>query len=297
MIRFDSIVEKVKQNHPTADENMMRRAYLFSAQQHRGQIRKSGEPYLIHPLEVANIIAELKLDPICVVTGLLHDIVEDTNTPLSEIESMFGMEVAHLVNGLTKISKLKQASPEERQAQSIRKMLLAMVDDVRVILVKLADRLHNMRTLEHLMSDKRKRIAQETLDVYAPIAHRLGMSKVRGELEDLAFKYIEPEEYKKLTESVESRRERLEAYLDEITKRLQEMFEANGIKVVRVEGRLKRLYSIYQKLKRQHISIDQVYDLVAVRVITDSIKDCYGALGVIHTAWKPIPSRFKDSHS
>jgi GTP diphosphokinase / guanosine-3',5'-bis(diphosphate) 3'-diphosphatase len=294
MIRFDSIVEKVKQNHPTADENMMRRAYLFSAQQHRGQIRKSGEPYLIHPLEVANIIAELKLDPVCVVTGLLHDIVEDTNTSLAEIETMFGPEVAHLVDGLTKISKLKQASAEERQAQSIRKMLLAMVDDVRVILVKLADRLHNMRTLEHLMSDKRKRIAQETLDVYAPIAHRLGMSKVRGELEDLAFKYIEPEEYQKLKESVESRRERLEAYLNEITKRLAEMFEANGIKAVRIEGRLKRLYSIYQKLKRQHISIDQVYDLVAVRVITDSIKDCYGALGVIHTAWKPIPSRFKD---
>jgi GTP pyrophosphokinase len=294
MIRFDSIVEKVKQNHPNADENLMRRAYLFSAQQHRGQIRKSGEPYLIHPLEVANIIAELKLDPVCVVTGLLHDIVEDTDTPLAEIERMFGADVAHLVDGLTKISKLKQASAEERQAQSIRKMLLAMVDDVRVILVKLADRLHNMRTLEHLMSEKRKRIAQETLDVYAPIAHRLGMSKVRGELEDLAFKYIEPEEYKKLKDSVESRRLRLEAYLDEITKRLQEMFEANGIKIVRIEGRLKRLYSIYQKLKRQHINIDQVYDLVAVRVITDSIKDCYAALGVIHTAWKPIPSRFKD---
>jgi guanosine-3',5'-bis(diphosphate) 3'-pyrophosphohydrolase len=294
MIRFDSIVEKVKQNHPNADENMMRRAYLFSAQQHRGQIRKSGEPYLIHPLEVANIIAELKLDPVCVVTGLLHDIVEDTNTPLSEIERLFGLDVAHLVDGLTKISKLKKASAEERQALSIRKMLLAMVDDVRVILVKLADRLHNMRTLEHLMSEKRKRIAQETLDVYAPIAHRLGMSKVRGELEDLAFKYIEPEEYHKLKESVESRRVRLEAYLDEINKRMTEMFEANGIKVVRIEGRLKRLYSIYQKLKRQHISIDQVYDLVAVRVITDSIKDCYAALGVIHTAWKPIPSRFKD---
>jgi GTP pyrophosphokinase len=294
MIRFDSIVEKVKQNHPNADENMMRRAYLFSAQQHRGQIRKSGEPYLIHPLEVANIIAELKLDPVCVVTGLLHDIVEDTNTPLSEIERLFGLDVAHLVDGLTKISKLKKASAEERQALSIRKMLLAMVDDVRVILVKLADRLHNMRTLEHLMSEKRKRIAQETLDVYAPIAHRLGMSKVRGELEDLAFKYIEPEEYQKLKESVESRRERLEAYLDEINKRMTEMFEQNGIKAVRIEGRLKRLYSIYQKLKRQHISIDQVYDLVAVRVITDSIKDCYAALGVIHTAWKPIPSRFKD---
>src|ERR1051325_7282329 len=294
MIRFDTIVEKVKQNHPSADEDMMRRAYLFSAQQHRGQIRKSGEPYLIHPLEVANIIAELKLDPVCGCPGLRDDSVEDPDTPLSDIERLFGLDVAHLVDGLTKISKLKKASAEERQALSIRKMPLAMGDDVRVILVKLADRLHNMRTLEHLMSEKRKRIAQETLDVYAPIAHRLGMSKVRGELEDLAFKYIEPEEYQKLKESVESRRERLEAYLDEITGRMNEMFEANGIKVVRVEGRLKRLYSIYQKLKRQHITIDQVYDLVAVRVITDSIKDCYGALGVIHTAWKPIPSRFKD---
>jgi GTP pyrophosphokinase len=294
MIRFDSIIEKVRQNHPGADENMLRRAYLFSAQKHRGQIRHSGEPYLIHPLEVANIIADLKLDPICVVTGLLHDIVEDTDTPLSEIEELFGTEVAQLVDGLTKIALLKRASPEEKQALNMRKMLLAMVDDVRVILVKLADRLHNMRTLEHLRSEKRKRIAQETLDVYAPIAHRLGMSRLRGELEDLSFKYLEPEEYQKLKEGVESRRSRLEAYLEDIKKRISDMLTANDIKVVRIEGRLKRLYSIYQKLKRQHIDIDQVYDLVAVRIITDSIKDCYAALGVIHTAWTPIPSRFKD---
>ncbi len=272
----------------------MRRAYLFSARQHRGQIRKSGEPYLVHPLEVANIIADLKLDPICVVTGLLHDVVEDTGTPIEEIEEYFGKEVAHLVDGLTKISKLKQASPEERQAQSIRKMLLAMVDDVRVILVKLADRLHNMRTLEHLPSEKQKRIAQETFDVYAPIAHRLGMSKVRGELEDLAFKYLEPEDYKKLKDSVESRRERLEAYLEDIKGRIAKLLTDAGLSKIEIEGRLKRLYSIYLKLKRQHIDIDQVYDLVAIRIITDSIKDCYAALGVIHTAWKPIPSRFKD---
>jgi GTP pyrophosphokinase len=294
MIRFESIVEKVKKNHPNADEEMMRRAYLFSARQHRGQIRKSGEPYLVHPLEVANIIADLKLDPICVVTGLLHDVVEDTGTSVEEIEEYFGKDVAHLVDGLTKISKLKQASPEERQAQSIRKMLLAMVDDVRVILVKLADRLHNMRTLEHLPSEKQKRIAQETFDVYAPIAHRLGMSKVRGELEDLAFKYLEPEEYKKLKDSVESRRERLEAYLEDIKGRIAKLLSDAGLPKIQIEGRLKRLYSIYIKLKRQHIDIDQVYDLVAIRIVTDSIKDCYAALGVIHTAWKPIPSRFKD---
>ncbi|HVF89890.1 MAG TPA: bifunctional (p)ppGpp synthetase/guanosine-3',5'-bis(diphosphate) 3'-pyrophosphohydrolase [Blastocatellia bacterium] len=287
-------MEKVRQNHPGADEDLLRRAYLFSAREHRGQIRKSGEPYLVHPLEVANILAELKLDPVCIATGLLHDIVEDTNISLQVIEEYFGPEVAHLVDGLTKISKLDHASHEERQALNMRKMLLAMVDDVRVVLVKLADRLHNMRTLEYLPGEKRRRIAQETLDVYAPIAHRLGMSRVRGELEDLAFKYLEPEEYNKLTELVESRRARLEASLEELQKRIQEMLAEQDIKVVHIEGRMKRLFSIYQKLKRQHISIDQVYDLIAVRIITDSVRNCYAGLGVIHAAWKPIPGRFKD---
>ncbi|HYP27504.1 MAG TPA: bifunctional (p)ppGpp synthetase/guanosine-3',5'-bis(diphosphate) 3'-pyrophosphohydrolase [Blastocatellia bacterium] len=294
MIRFETILEKVRQNHPGADEDLLRRAYLFSAREHRGQIRKSGEPYLVHPLEVANILAELKLDPVCIATGLLHDIVEDTNISLQVIEEYFGPEVAHLVDGLTKISKLDHASHEERQALNMRKMLLAMVDDVRVVLVKLADRLHNMRTLEYLPGEKRRRIAQETLDVYAPIAHRLGMSRVRGELEDLAFKYLEPEEYSKLTELVESRRGRLEASLVELQKRIQEMLSEQDIRVVHIEGRMKRLFSIYQKLKRQHISIDQVYDMIAVRIITESVRDCYAALGVIHAAWKPIPGRFKD---
>lgn len=272
----------------------MRRAYLFSAREHKGQVRKSGEPYLIHPLEVANILAELKLDPVCVATGLLHDIVEDTDTTTKMIEEYFGVEIAHLVDGLTKISKLDNSSYEERQALNMRKMLLAMVDDVRVVLVKLADRLHNMRTLEYLAGEKRRRISQETLDVYAPIAHRLGMSRVRGELEDLAFKYLEPEEYQKLKELLESRRSRLEGALEEIKNRITEMLKGSEVPVLRIEGRIKRLYSIYQKLKRQHISIDQVYDLVAVRLITISVKDCYAALGVIHTAWKPIPGRFKD---
>jgi GTP pyrophosphokinase len=294
MIRFETIIEKVRKNHPGADDDLLRRAYLFSARQHRGQIRKSGEPYLVHPLEVANILAELKLDPICVAIGLLHDIVEDTETSVEDIEEYFGPEIAHLVDGLTKISKLDHASYEERQALNMRKMLLAMVDDVRVVLVKLADRLHNMRTLEYLPGEKRRRIAQETLDVYAPIAHRLGMSRVRGELEDLAFKHIEPEEYLKLQKLVESRRKRLDAFLQEIKQQINSMMEGSGVHIVHIEGRIKRLFSIYQKLRRQHISIDQVYDLVAIRIITESVKDCYGALGVIHTAWKPIPTRFKD---
>jgi GTP pyrophosphokinase len=294
MIRFEAIIDKVRENHPGADEDLLRRAYLFSAREHRGQIRKSGEPYLVHPLEVANILAELKLDPVCIATGLLHDIVEDTETTVEDIEEYFGPEIAHLVDGLTKISKLDHASSEERQALNMRKMLLAMVDDVRVVLVKLADRLHNMRTLEYLHTEKRRRIAQETLDVYAPIAHRLGMSRVRGELEDLAFKYIEPEEYHKLKELVESRRAKLETFLEETRQRIIQLTGASGIQIVHIEGRLKRLFSIYQKLKRQHITIDQVYDFVAVRIITESVKDCYGALGVIHTAWKPIPTRFKD---
>ena len=294
MIRFETIIEKLRKNHADVDEELLRRAYLFSARQHRGQTRQSGEPYLVHPLEVANILVDLKLDPICVTTGLLHDIVEDTDTSAEEIEEYFGPEIAHLVDGLTKISKLDHASTEERQALNMRKMLLAMVDDVRVVLVKLADRLHNMRTLEYLPGDKRRRIAQETLDVYAPIAHRLGMARVRGELEDLAFKHLEPEEYQKLKELVESRRSRLEAFLEEVKQRILDMMGASGIEIVHIEGRIKRLFSIYQKLRRQQITIDQVYDLVAMRIITESVKDCYAALGVIHTAWKPIPGRFKD---
>ncbi|HKV38873.1 MAG TPA: bifunctional (p)ppGpp synthetase/guanosine-3',5'-bis(diphosphate) 3'-pyrophosphohydrolase [Blastocatellia bacterium] len=294
MIRFETILDKVCQYHPGTDTELLRRAYLFSAREHKGQVRKSGEPYLSHPLEVANILADLKLDPVCVVTGLLHDIVEDTEVTTETIAEYFGPEIAHLVEGLTKISKLDHGSYEERQALNMRKMLLAMVDDVRVVLVKLADRLHNMRTLEYLPAEKRRRISQETLDVYGPIAHRLGMSKVRGELEDLAFKHLEPEEYRKLQELVESRRTRLESGLDEAKDRILELMKSADVTVLHIQGRIKRLYSIYQKLKRQRIEIDQVYDLVAIRLLTATVKDCYAALGVIHTAWKPIPGRFKD---
>ncbi|HZS46611.1 MAG TPA: bifunctional (p)ppGpp synthetase/guanosine-3',5'-bis(diphosphate) 3'-pyrophosphohydrolase [Blastocatellia bacterium] len=294
MIRIDDIVEKVERNHPGADTDQLRRAYLFSAREHRGQVRKSGEPYLIHPLEVANILAEMKLDVTSVSTGLLHDVVEDTLTTLETIEEYFGKEVAHLVDGLTKIAKLNEASYEEQQAENLRKMLLAMVDDIRVILVKLADRLHNMRTLQYLPAEKRKRIAQETLDVYAPIAHRLGLARIRAELDNLSFKYLEPEEYEKLSKMVEQKRMTLAPFLDEIQKQIRLQLEAADIPVKRIDGRVKRLYSIYRKLKRQKITLNEVYDLVALRVITDSVKDCYAALGVIHNTWHPVPGRIKD---
>lgn len=294
MIRFEDILEKVERYFKPEDISLLRQAYLFSAMVHKGQLRKSGEPYLAHPLEVANILAELRLDVVCIVTGLLHDVVEDTNASLEEIERHFGKEIAHLVDGLTKISQIGYASREESQAETVRKMLLAMVDDIRVMLVKLADRLHNMRTLDYLPSEKRKQKAEETLDVYAPIAHRLGMGKIRGELEDLAFKHLYPEDYTNMQAVVEKKRPELEKHLDEIKQIIEEKMHENGVSFVRVEGRIKRLYSIFMKLKRQKISVDQVYDLMAIRIITKTVRDCYGVLGVIHNMWKPIPGRFKD---
>ncbi|MEW6730912.1 MAG: bifunctional (p)ppGpp synthetase/guanosine-3',5'-bis(diphosphate) 3'-pyrophosphohydrolase [Acidobacteriota bacterium] len=294
MIRFEDILNKVEQYYKGDDLDLLRRAYLFSAMVHKGQVRQSGEPYLAHPLEVANILAEMRMDLVCIATGLLHDVVEDTHVTLDEMEQHFGKEIAHLVDGLTKISQIGYASREESQAETVRKMLLAMVDDIRVVLVKLADRLHNMRTLEYMSADKRKRKAEETLDIYSPIAHRLGMGKIRSELEDLAFKYLYPEDYSNIQAVVERRRPELEKNLEEIKNIIQQKMTEAGVSLVRVEGRLKRLYSIFLKLKRQRITIDQVYDLMAVRLITKAVPDCYAALGVIHNMWKPIPGRFKD---
>src|SRR5438552_586248 len=295
MIRIEDIVEKVSRNHPEADLDMLRRAYFFSAREHKGQTRASGEPYLVHPLEVANILADMRSDEVSVSTGLLHDVVEDTLVDLNTIRKYFGDEVTLLVDGLTKISQISNVSHEEQQAENVRKMLLAMVNDVRVVLVKLADRLHNMRTLQYLKPEKRKRIAQETMDIYAPIAHRLGMGKLRGELEDLAFKNLHPEDYRELTAQMEKRRAANEAFLNDVTATIQQKMEEAGVPFVRIEGRVKRLYSIWKKLGRQEIELDQVYDLVAARIITpNEIRHCYGALGVIHTTWKPVPGRFKD---
>jgi GTP pyrophosphokinase len=242
---------------------------------------------------VANVLADMKLDVVCLVGGMLHDVVEDTPTTIERLRQEFGAEVAHIVEGLTKIRRIEFVSPEERQAENLRKMVLAMVDDIRVVMVKLADRLHNMRTLEHLPPEKRERIARETLEIYAPIAHRLGMGKLRGELEDLAFRYLEPEAFAEVKRAVESRRKVNEEFLAQVCAQVNEKLGAYGIPA-RIEGRVKRLYSIWQKLQRQHISIEQVYDLLAIRIVTDAVKDCYAALGVIHNTWRPVPGRFKD---
>src|SRR5262245_61736676 len=294
MIRFETLLEKVRAYSPEADLELLRRAYVFSALEHKGQVRHSGEPYLVHPLEVADSLAEMKLDVVAVAAGLLHDVVEDTLTTPERIQELFGKEIAHVVEGVTKIGASPFSSSEERQAENFRKMLLAMVDDIRVILVKLADRLHNMRTLHHLPEERRIKIAQETLDIYAPIANRLGMSKVKNELEELSFKYLEPKAYESLRAKVEARRKSAEAVIDELTRALRAKLEDAQIPVIALDGRIKRLYSIHLKLKRQKIDLERVYDFVAVRVITQSVKDCYAALGIIHQTWSPVPGRIKD---
>jgi GTP diphosphokinase / guanosine-3',5'-bis(diphosphate) 3'-diphosphatase len=293
MIRFEDIQETVEQHHPDADLEILRKAYIFSAVEHKGQVRASGEPYLVHPLEVAAILAEMRMDPICVAVGLLHDVLEDTLTTPERLQEYFGPDVLHIVEGVTKISQIPFATSEERQAETYRKMLLAMVDDIRVILVKLADRLHNMRTLQHLPEERQKRIARETLDIYAPIAGRLGMAKIKNELEDLAFRYIDPKAYDHLAQQVEERRKQAAAFIDKIRQVVDQKLRAAGIEAT-IEGRIKRLHSIQQKLGRQKIDLDQVYDFVALRVLVDTVADCYAALGVLHNTWRPVPGRIKD---
>jgi GTP diphosphokinase / guanosine-3',5'-bis(diphosphate) 3'-diphosphatase len=294
MIRFEDLVEKVRGINPDADIDLLRRAYVFSAYEHKGQVRHSGEPYLVHPLEVADQLADMKLDVVAIAAGLLHDIVEDTQTPIERIRELFGPDVAHVVEGVTKLGAISFSSSEERQAENFRKMLLAMVDDIRVILVKLADRLHNMRTLHHLPEERRIKIAQETRDIYAPIANRLGMSKIKNELEELAFKYLEPPAYEALRVHVERRRRATEGMIEDLKTTVAAKLAEAQIPVMEIDGRIKRLFSIHQKLKRQKIELDQVYDLVALRIVTESVKDCYGALGIIHQTWSPVPGRIKD---
>jgi guanosine-3',5'-bis(diphosphate) 3'-pyrophosphohydrolase len=294
MIRFEDLLEKVRAYNPEADLELLRRAYVFSTFEHKGQVRHSGEPYMVHPLEVADFLADLRLDAVTIAAGLLHDVVEDTLTTIERIEELFGPEVAHVVEGVTKISTIPFSSSEERQAENFRKMLLAMVDDIRVILVKLADRLHNMRTLHHLPEDRRLKIAQETLDIYAPIANRLGMSKVKNELEELCFRYLETKGYESLRGRVEARRRFSEGLIDELKQRIESTLNEAQVPFVRIDGRIKRLYSIWQKLKKQKIELEQVYDFVALRIITRSVRDCYATLGIIHNTWSPVPGRIKD---
>lgn len=293
MIRLNDILNKVTSYNQTADLDLIRKAYVYCAKVHQGQTRLSGEPYLVHPMEVAAILADLKLDVPSVVTGLLHDTVEDTLTTLDELAAMFGDEVANLVNGVTKIGKIHFKTKEESQAENFRKMLLAMSDDIRVILIKLADRLHNMRTLQYQSEIKQRTISRETLEIYAPIAHRLGIQWIKSELEDLSFRYLDPQVYSDLSTKVSTKTKEREAYIKEVKQVIAEKLADHGLRG-EVSGRSKHLYSIYRKMVKRNVDIDQIYDLVAIRVLVDDIRDCYEFLGIVHSTWKPIPGRFKD---
>lgn len=291
--RYRELEDKYRAHRSGAELDLLSRAFLFAAERHRGQTRKTGEPYLAHPLEVAHLLAEMGLDESTLAGGLLHDTLEDTAATLAQIRREFGPELATCVDGVTKIGRLRYQSSEARQAETFRKMVLAMVKDIRVILIKLADRLHNMRTLHALDVDRQRRIALETREIYAPVALRLGMGKVRSELEDLAFRYLEPHAYQSVVSQVESRREASEEFLAEIQRVLKDKLARNGIPA-RVEGRIKRPYSIHHKLERQKVSFDMVHDLLALRVVTDTKTHCYAAMGVIHGQWHPVPGRIKD---
>jgi GTP pyrophosphokinase len=291
--KFRELMRRMRANRPNDDLELIRKAYEFSQKHHAGQSRASGQPYLVHPLEVALVLAEMKMDPVAIAAGLLHDSVEDTSVTVVDIRKEFGEQVAHIVEGVTKISAIDFATREEQQAENLRKMMLAMVDDIRVVLIKLADRLHNMRTLEHLPPDRQQKIARETLEIYAPIAHRLGMGKIRGELEDLGFRYVDEIGYQQVHDAVEARRKAGEAFLARVESVFRDKLKEAGITAT-VESRIKRLYSIYKKLQRQKISVEQVYDLYAMRIITQSVQDCYAVLGIIHNLWRPVPGRIKD---
>jgi GTP pyrophosphokinase len=291
--KFRELLRIMRANRPSDDLELVRKAYEFSQKNHAGQLRASGEPYLVHPLGVAQVLAEMKMDAVAIAAGLLHDSVEDTSVTIVDIRKEFGEQVAHIVEGVTKISQIDFATREEQQAENLRKMMLAMVDDIRVVLIKLADRLHNMRTLEHLTPERQQKIAKETLEIYGPIAHRLGMGKIRGELEDLGFRYLDPLTYQQVHDAVEARRKQGEQFLARVEQTLRDKLKEAGI-TAEVESRIKRLFSIHKKLVRQKISVDQVYDLYAMRVVTTSLQDCYAVLGIVHNVWRPVPGRIKD---
>jgi GTP diphosphokinase / guanosine-3',5'-bis(diphosphate) 3'-diphosphatase len=293
LTKFRELMKRMQENRPQDDLSLVKKAYDYSLKIHEGQSRASGQPYLIHPLEVALVLAEMKMDPVAIAAGLLHDSVEDTSVTIVDIRKEFGEQVAHIVEGVTKISKIDFATREEQQAENLRKMMLAMVDDIRVVLIKLADRLHNMRTLEHLQPERQQKIAEETLEIFAPIAHRLGMGKIRGELEDLGFRFLDPVGYEQVEKAVNARRKQGEVFLAKMQQIINDKLKEAGIQA-RVESRIKRLYSIHKKLQRQRIAVDQVYDLCAMRVITRSLQDCYAVLGIIHNLWRPVPGRIKD---
>ncbi|MDC0707400.1 bifunctional (p)ppGpp synthetase/guanosine-3',5'-bis(diphosphate) 3'-pyrophosphohydrolase [Stigmatella sp. ncwal1] len=296
MIRLNDILQRVASYHPDPDLDIIKKAYVYSAKVHQGQLRKSGEPYLVHPLEVAGILAELKLDEASIVTGLLHDTIEDTLATAEELTELFGPEVSQLVDGVTKLSKFSASatlSQEEKQAENFRKMIIAMAQDIRVILVKLADRTHNMRTLDHMSEEKQARIAQETLDIYAPLANRLGISWIKTELEDLSFRYVKPQDYFALLEKLNRRKKEREKYIEDTSTLVRSKLEERNLEG-EVSGRFKHVYSIYKKIKAQGIEFDQIHDIIAFRLLMPTVPSCYEALGLVHQLWKPVPGRFKD---
>ncbi|MBU4099757.1 MAG: bifunctional (p)ppGpp synthetase/guanosine-3',5'-bis(diphosphate) 3'-pyrophosphohydrolase [Proteobacteria bacterium] len=294
MIRISDIIDKVSEHNPDADIDIIDRAYIYSARVHDGQVRLSGEPYLSHPLEVAGILADMKLDAISVAAGLLHDVIEDTHATVEEIKEMFGQEIVHIVSGVTKISVLPfDSSQAARQAESIRKMILAMADDIRVILIKLADRLHNMRTLQFHKENKRKQIARETLDIYAPLAARLGIYWIKNELEDISFKYLYPEECSNIERLISKDREESDKYIETVKNLIKKKMDEDNLKC-EILGRYKNIFSTYQKMVNQNLTFEEVYDIIAFRIILDTVSDCYKALGFIHSIWKPVPKKIKD---
>ena len=292
---YNDLIVRVRKYHPSDDISLIEKAYNVANEAHKDQMRKSGEPYIIHPLYVAIILADLEMDKETIVAGILHDVVEDTIMTYDEIAEMFGTDVANLVDGVTKLGRLEFAGGDklEEQAENLRKMFLAMAKDIRVIMIKLADRLHNMRTLKHMRPEKQQEKARETLDIYAPIAQRLGISKIKVELDDLSLKYLEPDVYYDLVDKIAIKKNEREAYVQSIVDEVSEHIHNAGIKA-EIDGRVKHFFSIYKKMKNQGKSLDQIYDLFAVRIIVDNVKDCYAALGVIHEIYKPSPGRFKD---
>src|SRR3954468_13013602 len=293
MLEVIDLIDRVRAYQPAADSDLIKRAYDYSSKAHTGQMRKSGDPYFIHPASVAGIITELRLDTASICAGLLHDVVEDTLATTTDIEREFGQEVAFLVDGVTKLSQINFTSKEDRQAENFRKMVVAMARDIRVLLVKLCDRLDNMRTLEHMSADSQERIARETMDIYAPLANRLGIARFKGELEDLSFKYLDPQAYQDLSAKVNKTKRERDRYITDVTKTLSSRLAEQGFPAD-VHGRAKHLYSIYRKMKTQECDFEQVYDVIAFRIIVESVADCYATLGVIHSKWTPVPGRFKD---
>ncbi|MDU2665024.1 MAG: HD domain-containing protein, partial [Clostridium perfringens] len=290
---LEELISKIKANGNNVDIDLVKKAYDLAFEAHKEQKRESGEPYITHPISVAMILADMGMDTNTIVAGLLHDVIEDTDYTYEDISNIFNVEVANLVDGVTKLGKIKYKSKEEQQADNVRKMLLAMAKDIRVIIIKLADRLHNMRTLKYMKPEKQKKKAQETLDIFAPLAHRLGISKIKWELEDLCLRYIHPEEYYDLVNMIAEKRVEREKFISRIIEELKENLDKANIDSD-IEGRPKHFYSIYRKMVNKHKSIEQIFDLTAIRILVNTVKDCYAVLGIVHTIYKPIPGRFKD---